>query len=102
MDEFLTAGQRRALEKVIAKARAEGGTHREPTTDGEAYAYRCRDEICWGVNEDQWGVNEDQQNSNLARGVVPLKMVSKRRPRASSTGVIRKRMSSVLKSEAMS
>ena len=95
MDEFLTAGQRRALEKVIAKARAEGGTHREPTTDGEAYAYRCRDEICWGVNE-------DRQNSNLARGVVPLKMVSKRRPRASSTGVIRKRMSSVLKSEAMS
>ena len=95
MDEFLTAGQRRALEKVIAKARAEGGTHGEPTTDGEAYAYRCRDEICWGVNE-------DQQNSNLARGVVPLKMVSKRKPRASSTGVIRKRMSSVLKSEAMS
>jgi hypothetical protein len=95
MDEFLTAGQRRALEKVIAKARAEGGTHREPTTDGEAYAYRCRDEICWGVNE-------DPQNINLARGVVPLKMVSKRRPRASSTGVIRKRMSSILKSEAMS
>jgi hypothetical protein len=95
MDEFLTAGHRRALEKVIAKARAEGGTHREPTPDGEAYAYRCRDEICWGVNE-------DPQNINLARGVVPLKMVSKRRPRASSIGVIRKRMSSVLKSEAMS
>jgi hypothetical protein len=95
MDEFLTAGQRHALEKVIAKARVEGGTHREPTPDGEAYAYRCRDEICWGVNE-------DPQNTNLARGVVPLKTVSKRRPRASSIGVIRKRMSTVLNSKTIS
>jgi hypothetical protein len=66
MDEFLTSKQLTALEKVIKKARAKPGIHREPTPNGEALAYKY-------VNEIQWAVNGGPHDTNLARGVVPLK-----------------------------
>ena len=66
MDEFLTAKQLTALEKVITEARAEPGIHREPTPDGEALAYEYANEI-------QWAVNGAPHDTSIARGVVPLK-----------------------------
>jgi len=66
VDECLTRPQLRALEKVIAKARADRGIHREPTSDGEALAFVYAGEI-------NWAVNGGPHNTNLARGAVPLK-----------------------------
>jgi hypothetical protein len=64
MTEFLTAAELKALEKVIARTRAEPGVHLEPTPDGEAIAYRSIGEIRWCVNN---------ESRNLANGAVPLK-----------------------------
>jgi hypothetical protein len=47
MSEFLEKAEIEALEKVIAKARAAPGIHREPTPGGEAIAYRYLGEITW-------------------------------------------------------
>jgi hypothetical protein len=66
MSEFLEKAEIEALEKVIAKARAAAGIHREPTPSGEAIAYQYLGEITWCVNG-------GQDEANLARGMVPLK-----------------------------
>jgi hypothetical protein len=66
MREFLTPTQLKALDRTIAKARAEPGVHREPTRDGEVVAYRLCDEIHFAVNVDE---------VKLARGTVPLASV---------------------------
>jgi hypothetical protein len=50
MTEFLTAAELRALEKVIAKARAEPGTHHQPTRSGEVVAFLYINEIKWVVS----------------------------------------------------
>jgi hypothetical protein len=60
---FLTPPQLAALERAIARARAETGIQREPTSDGEAIAYQFRTEIQWAVNT---------EDTNAARGSVPL------------------------------
>jgi hypothetical protein len=65
MSEFLTEEQLKALEEVIAKARATLGIHRIQASEWEAYAYQLRDEV-------HWGVNGGPHDTNLAQGTVPL------------------------------
>jgi hypothetical protein len=63
--EFLSIRQIAALERAVAKARAEPGIHREPVEDGgEVMAFRFVDEVNWAVSSILGNV--------VARGMVPL------------------------------
>jgi len=61
----ITASQKAAVGRVIAKARSEAGNHTEDLPDGsEAYAYS-------GAHGTHWGVNGGPHGFNIARGIWP-------------------------------
>lgn len=68
---FLNLHQFAALEKVIERARAEPGVHRQPTLDGEASAFQFDDGIEWSVK---------RGNEKIARGTCSKLSIKPTKP----------------------